>query len=51
MLYEFEEPFVVDDSRFKQEFGEYATPLREAIGNTVRWYRAERTTGDIRPAA
>jgi nucleoside-diphosphate-sugar epimerase len=51
MLYEFEEPFVVDDSRFKQEFGDHATPLREAIGDTVRWYRAERTTGDIRPAA
>jgi nucleoside-diphosphate-sugar epimerase len=51
MLYDFEEPFVVDDSRFKQEFGDHATPLREAIGDTVRWYRAERTTEDIRPAA
>src|ERR671918_2272543 len=39
MLYEFEEPFVVDDSRFEREFGEQATPLREAIHGTVRWYR------------
>ena len=42
MLYEFEEPFVVDDSRFVREFGEQATPLREAIQRTVRWYREER---------
>jgi nucleoside-diphosphate-sugar epimerase len=45
MLYEFEEPFVVDDSRFKQEFGDHATPLREAIQRTVRWYREERPAG------
>jgi nucleoside-diphosphate-sugar epimerase len=41
MLYEFEEPFVVDDSKFEQAFGERATPLKEAIGNTVRWYRSK----------
>jgi len=45
MLYEFEEPFVVDDSRFEREFGEQATPLREAIQRTVRWYRQERPEG------
>src|ERR671916_2486628 len=45
MLYEFEEPFVVDDSRFEREFGEQATPLREAIRRTVRWYREERPAG------
>jgi nucleoside-diphosphate-sugar epimerase len=45
MLYEFEEPFVVDDSRFELEFGEQATPLREAIQRTVRWYREERPAG------
>jgi nucleoside-diphosphate-sugar epimerase len=45
MLYEFEEPFVVDDSRFERAFGEQATPLREAIQRTVRWYREERPTG------
>ena len=45
MLYAFEEPFVVDDSRFEQAFGEQATPLREAIQRTVRWYREERPAG------
>jgi nucleoside-diphosphate-sugar epimerase len=51
MLYEFEEPFVVDDSDFIRTFGEQATPLKEAIGNTVRWYRTKRPAGDMRPAA
>ena len=39
MLYEFEEPFVVDHSAFEQAFGMRATPLRQAIGKTVRWHR------------
>jgi nucleoside-diphosphate-sugar epimerase len=45
MLYEFEEPFVVDDSGFERAFGKRATPLREAIQQTVRWYREERSAG------
>jgi nucleoside-diphosphate-sugar epimerase len=49
MLYEFEEPFVVDHSKFEQAFGEHATPLREAIGHTVRWYRTKSPGGDIHP--
>jgi nucleoside-diphosphate-sugar epimerase len=51
MLYEFEEPFVVDHSKFEKAFGEHATPLREAIGDTVRWYRSKGTAGDVQPAA
>jgi nucleoside-diphosphate-sugar epimerase len=51
MLYEFEEPFVVDHSKFEEAFGEQATPLKEAVGDTFRWYRTERPAGDIRPAA
>jgi nucleoside-diphosphate-sugar epimerase len=39
MLYEFEEPFIVDHSDFEAAFGMQATPLREAIGETVRWYQ------------
>jgi len=39
MLYEFEEPFVVDHSDFEQAFSMRATPLRQAIEETVRWYR------------
>jgi nucleoside-diphosphate-sugar epimerase len=45
MLYEFEEPFVVDHSKFERAFGERATPLGEAIRETVRWYREERPAG------
>ncbi|HEY6580247.1 MAG TPA: NAD-dependent epimerase/dehydratase family protein [Rubrobacter sp.] len=39
MLYEFEEPFAVDHSAFERTFGMHATPLRDAIRETVRWYR------------
>lgn len=39
MLYEFEKPFVVDSSKFARAFGVSATPLREAIANTLAWYR------------
>jgi nucleoside-diphosphate-sugar epimerase len=40
MLYEFEEPFVVDDSRFEAVFDSSATPLPEAIDTTVAWFRS-----------
>src|SRR5215212_333767 len=46
MLYEFEEPFVVEHSAFARAFGNHATPLREAIRRTVRWYREERLSGE-----
>lgn len=42
MLYEFEEPFVVDHSRFTSTFGEHATPLDESIQSTLDWYRHQR---------
>lgn len=40
MLYEFEEPLVVDASKFETAFGSHATPLPEAIGATVNWFRS-----------
>ena len=39
MLYEFEEDFVLDSSKFEQAFGNIATPLDAAIRSTVAWYR------------
>ena len=51
MLYEFEEPFVVDHYKFERAFGDHATRLEEAIRDTVRWYRAKRQAGDIHPVA
>lgn len=39
MLYEFEQDFVVDSSKFERKFGNIATPLEDAIRETVDWYR------------
>jgi nucleoside-diphosphate-sugar epimerase len=44
MLYEFEHPFLVDDSAFRAAFGQTPTPLAEAIAATVAWYRAVSPT-------
>jgi nucleoside-diphosphate-sugar epimerase len=40
MLYEFEEPFIVDSSKFENTFGMKPTPMREAIKETVAWYKS-----------
>jgi hypothetical protein len=39
MRYEFDEPFIVDASRAETELGLRATPLTDAVDQTVRWYR------------
>lgn len=39
MIYQFEEPFIVDGSKFSQTFGNHATPLPAAIQATVDWWR------------
>lgn len=41
MAYEFDEPFVVDASRAETELGLRATPLADAVQQTVHWYRAQ----------
>ena len=40
MMYEFEQPFIVDLSKFERTFGMKATPIREAIQETVAWYKS-----------
>ncbi|MBL8098352.1 MAG: NAD(P)H-binding protein [Anaerolineales bacterium] len=40
MMYEFEQPFIVDSSNFEKMFGMKATPMREAIKATVAWYKS-----------
>ena len=40
MMYEFEKPFIVDSSKFEKAFGMKATPMREAIRETVAWYKS-----------
>jgi nucleoside-diphosphate-sugar epimerase len=39
MLYQFERDFVMDSSRFESTFGTQPTPLAQAIGQTLDWYR------------
>jgi nucleoside-diphosphate-sugar epimerase len=40
MMYEFETPFIVDSSKFEKTFGMKATLMREAIRETVSWYKS-----------
>ncbi len=42
-LYQFTDPWVVDDSRFRAAFGDLATPLDDALATTFAWYRAAAT--------
>jgi len=39
ILYQSEQPFVVDHSRYERAFGADTTPHREAIRRTLDWYR------------
>jgi len=40
MMYEFDKPYVVNQSKYVRAFGNHATPHREAIRSTVAWFRA-----------
>jgi len=39
LSYEFEQPFVLDTSKYESTFGTTATPLKTAVTATVHWYR------------
>jgi nucleoside-diphosphate-sugar epimerase len=39
MAYEFEEPFIVDSTKFQTKLGMTATPIQHAIAQTVEWYQ------------
>jgi nucleoside-diphosphate-sugar epimerase len=39
MFYEFDQPYIVDDSKFRQAFGGDVTEPRIAIAETLDWYR------------
>ena len=43
--YIFYEPYVVDHSKYAQALGDHATPLADAVRETVRWYRAQAAPG------
>jgi nucleoside-diphosphate-sugar epimerase len=44
MAYEFEEPFVLDTSKYESTFGPAGTSLAAAITTTIAWYRNAATT-------
>ena len=43
-LYIMYEPYIVDHGAYTQAFGDHATPLRAALGETIAWYRTQTTT-------
>lgn len=49
MLYEFNEPFVVESSKFVKAFGDIATPHRDAIRQTLEWYRLRAPAATASP--
>jgi hypothetical protein len=40
MLYQWDEPFIVDDRRFRERFGATPTDVNRAAADTVAWARA-----------
>lgn len=40
MLYEWQQPFVMDDSKFRRTFGGEPTPMRQAIRESIAWFRS-----------
>jgi nucleoside-diphosphate-sugar epimerase len=45
------EPYIVDHSAYTEAFGDHATPLQEAIRETVLWYRAHAAHAQHTPEA
>jgi hypothetical protein len=39
MLYEFEQPFVVDHTAFASTFGDISTPIESALEQTLAWIK------------
>jgi nucleoside-diphosphate-sugar epimerase len=39
IMYQFDRPFIVDSSKFVKTFGDISTSHRQAISNTIGWYR------------
>jgi nucleoside-diphosphate-sugar epimerase len=41
MAYEFDEPFILDTTRYEATFGATGTPLAAAVAVTIAWYRTQ----------
>jgi nucleoside-diphosphate-sugar epimerase len=48
MTYQWQAPFVLDDSRFRATFGAEAAPWQPAMAATAAWARAEYSVGYLR---
>ena len=44
MLYEFEKPFILDSTKFEKAFGMQATPIEQAVRETVAYFKAHPKT-------
>jgi hypothetical protein len=44
---QWEEPFVVDDRRFRERFGARSTPMAEGVRETVTWAKAAYPTHTV----
>jgi len=44
LLYQWEEPFIMDDTKFRRSFGGEATPLAKGVSETIAWYRRRRAS-------
>jgi hypothetical protein len=44
MSYQFDEPFILDTSKYQAAFGAAGTPLKTAVAATVAWYRTRPGT-------
>jgi hypothetical protein len=45
--YQFDAPFVADDSAFRGAFGGHTTHWDDIVARTVDWYRARATTPEF----
>jgi len=44
MSYQFDQPFVLDTSKYETAFGAAGTPLADAVAATLAWYRTRPST-------
>jgi hypothetical protein len=42
IFYEFEQPYIVDHSKYEKVFGCDTTPHNEAIAKTLQWFKTNR---------
>jgi hypothetical protein len=51
MTYQWEVPFVIDDTCFRRTFGYGATPIEHSVALTAQWADKRYRRGNVRPTA